>query len=131
MAFCAAVPEVRSQHANFRSLSIARGADSGPSRHPLVFGRLPGVAGYTAYLAPAISRRENIWATESHSVTNRRPICAETIPVLSEPAMNDYEIAQRTTQTINRPRCDDIDCRHRRGRTPAHLVGVPSRTIDY
>src|SRR6516162_6124451 len=30
----------------------------GPSRHPLVFGRLPGVAGYTAYLAPAISRRD-------------------------------------------------------------------------
>ncbi len=28
----------------------------GPSRHPLVFGRLPGFAGYTAYLAPAISR---------------------------------------------------------------------------
>ena len=26
----------------------------GPSRHPLVFGRLPGFAGYTAYLAPAI-----------------------------------------------------------------------------
>src|SRR5713101_3597072 len=31
---------------------------SGPSRHPLVFGRLPGFAGYTAYLAPAISRRD-------------------------------------------------------------------------
>src|ERR1700761_2308075 len=31
---------------------------SGPSRHPLVFGRLPGVVGYTAYLAPAISRRD-------------------------------------------------------------------------
>src|SRR5271156_3816371 len=30
----------------------------GPSRHPLVFGRLPGFAGYTAYLAPAISRRD-------------------------------------------------------------------------
>ena len=30
----------------------------GPSRHPLVFGRLPGVAGYTAYLAPAISHRD-------------------------------------------------------------------------
>src|SRR6266550_2290206 len=29
----------------------------GPSRHPLVFGRLPGFAGYTAYLAPTISRR--------------------------------------------------------------------------
>src|SRR5262249_4281027 len=47
-------------HANCRSLSIARSADSGPSRHPLVFGRLPGVAGYTAYLAPATSRRENL-----------------------------------------------------------------------
>src|SRR5271169_2660461 len=30
----------------------------GPIRHPLVFGRLPGIAGYTAYLAPAISRRD-------------------------------------------------------------------------
>src|SRR5215469_10527754 len=30
----------------------------GPGRHPLVFGRLPGGAGYTAYLAPAISRRD-------------------------------------------------------------------------
>src|SRR5262249_44826681 len=29
----------------------------GPSRRPLVFGRLPGFAGYTAYLAPTISRR--------------------------------------------------------------------------
>jgi hypothetical protein len=28
----------------------------GPVRHPLIFGRLPGFAGYTAYLAPAISR---------------------------------------------------------------------------
>src|SRR5208282_1573496 len=30
----------------------------GPSRHPLVFGRLPGFAGYTTYLAPVISRRD-------------------------------------------------------------------------
>jgi len=30
----------------------------GPSRHPLVFGRFPGFAGYTAYLAPAISHRD-------------------------------------------------------------------------
>ena len=30
----------------------------GPSRHPLVFGRLPGFAGYTACLAPTISRRD-------------------------------------------------------------------------
>src|SRR5215217_1318958 len=29
-----------------------------PIRHPLVFGRFPGVPGYTAYLAPAISRRD-------------------------------------------------------------------------
>ena len=29
---------------------------SNPARHPLVFGQLPGVAGYTAYLPPAISR---------------------------------------------------------------------------
>jgi len=30
----------------------------GPIRHPLAFGRFPGVAGYTAYLALAISRRD-------------------------------------------------------------------------
>jgi len=30
----------------------------GPSRHPLVFDRFPGFAGYTAYLAPTISRRD-------------------------------------------------------------------------
>ena len=28
-----------------------------PLRHPLAFGRLPGVTGYTAYLAPPLSRR--------------------------------------------------------------------------
>src|SRR5215467_14614646 len=27
----------------------------GPIRHPLVFDRLPGLAGYTTYLAPVIS----------------------------------------------------------------------------
>jgi hypothetical protein len=35
----------------------------GASRHPLVFGRLLGFAGYTAYLAPAISR----WDEEGFS----------------------------------------------------------------
>lgn len=29
-----------------------------PLRHPLLFDRFPGHAGYTAYLAPPISRRE-------------------------------------------------------------------------
>ena len=33
-------------------------AHYGPSRHPLVFGRLPGWAGYMAYLAPVISHRD-------------------------------------------------------------------------
>src|SRR6516225_11852680 len=30
----------------------------GPGRHPLAFGRFPGLAGYTTYLAPPISRRD-------------------------------------------------------------------------
>jgi len=30
----------------------------GPGRHLLVFGRFPGVASYTAYLAPTISPRD-------------------------------------------------------------------------
>src|SRR3954464_4793678 len=30
----------------------------GPLRHPLAFGRFPGVAGYTADLAPPLSRRD-------------------------------------------------------------------------
>jgi hypothetical protein len=30
----------------------------GPGRHPLVFDRFPGFAGYTAYPAPAISHRD-------------------------------------------------------------------------
>src|SRR3954468_7219371 len=47
----------------------------GPSRHPLVFGRLPGVAGYTAYLAPPISRRE----PEGFSSRSTRP-CPRRVP---------------------------------------------------
>ena len=31
---------------------------SGPIRHPLAFDRLPGLAGYTIYLAPMISHRD-------------------------------------------------------------------------
>jgi len=41
----------------------------GPSRHPLVFGRFPGFAGYTAYPAPAISR----WDEEGFSSCLARP----------------------------------------------------------
>jgi hypothetical protein len=32
--------------------------DDGPFRPPLIFGRFPGVSGYTTYLAPPFSRRE-------------------------------------------------------------------------
>ena len=40
-----------------------------PSRHPLVFDRLPGDAGYTVYLAPSISR----WDEEGFSSCLTRP----------------------------------------------------------
>ncbi len=54
--------------ANGRAPSLRRHCSAsaryyGPSRHPLVFGRLLGFAGYTAYLAPAISR----WDVEGFS----------------------------------------------------------------
>src|SRR5215510_9975821 len=35
----------------------------GPFRHPLIFGRFPGVSGYTTYLAPPVSR----WDEEGFS----------------------------------------------------------------
>jgi hypothetical protein len=35
----------------------------GPFRHPLIFGRFPGVSGYTTYLAPPFSR----WDEEGFS----------------------------------------------------------------
>ena len=38
-------------------------------RHPLFFGRLPGFAGYTAYLAPAISH----WDEEGFSSCSACP----------------------------------------------------------
>ena len=41
----------------------------GPGRHPLVLGRFPGVAGYTTYLAPAISA----WDEEGFSSFVTRP----------------------------------------------------------
>jgi len=40
-----------------------------PHRHLLVFGRLPGVAGYMTYLAPPISR----WDEEGFSSCVTRP----------------------------------------------------------
>ena len=40
-----------------------------PLRHPLAFGRLPGGAGYTAYLAPPLSRR----GEEGFSSCSMRP----------------------------------------------------------
>src|SRR5262249_43826066 len=40
-----------------------------PLRHPLVFGRFPGITGYTAYLAPSLSRRDE----EGFSSCSARP----------------------------------------------------------
>jgi hypothetical protein len=66
---------------------------SGPSRHPLVFGRLPGVAGYTAYLAPAISRRDeegfsSCSACPCHLIPRRftRSRCASATAITSRRA---------------------------------------------
>src|SRR6202030_927355 len=64
---------------------------SGPSRHPLVFGRLPGVAGYTAYLAPAISRRDEEGFSSCsacpcpRAVTSTPPRCWSRIDQVSAP----------------------------------------------
>src|SRR5215469_12774411 len=41
----------------------------GPLRNPLLLGRLPGVTGYTTYLAPPISR----WEEEGFSSCLARP----------------------------------------------------------
>src|SRR5204862_2178979 len=51
-------------------------------RHPLVFGRLPGVAGYTAYLAPAISRRDEEGFSSCSACPCHRAV-ASTPPRLS------------------------------------------------
>jgi hypothetical protein len=50
----------------------------GPIRHPLAFGPLPGLAGYRAYLAPAISRRgeegfSSCWACPCHRAVASTP----------------------------------------------------------
>ena len=65
----------------------------GPLRNPLLFGRLPGVAGYTTYLAPPISRREE----EGFSSCLARPChrAAATTPP---------ESSDRVSQLTN-PRC--------------------------
>src|SRR5277367_6224842 len=63
----------------------------GPSRHPLVFGRLPGFAGYTAYLAPPISRRDeegfsSCSACPCHrAVASTPPKCWSRIDQISAP----------------------------------------------
>ena len=51
----------------------------GPFRRPLLFGRLPGLAGYTAYPAPPFSRREE----EGFSSCSARPLppCRRYHPV--------------------------------------------------
>src|SRR4030095_8839800 len=47
----------------------------GPGRHRLAFGRFPGFAGYTAYLAPPISR----WGEDGFSSCSTCP-CHRAVP---------------------------------------------------
>src|SRR5580700_6804326 len=48
----------------------------GPLRRPLLFGRFPGCSGYTVYLAPPLSRREE----EGFSSCSARPCHRATTP---------------------------------------------------
>ena len=105
-------PPSSEESANFRSLSIARSADSGPSRHPLVFGRLPGVAGYTAHLAPAISRRDE----EGFSVAQHVLVTVPSLPPRrgEQPYRSAFgcscclrpsEVGSALRATFSRPQC--------------------------
>src|SRR5215471_21071668 len=46
----------------------------GPIRHPLVVGRLPGVAGYTAYPASALSGRDEEGFSSCSTCPGRRAV---------------------------------------------------------
>jgi len=61
----------------------------GSSRHRLVFGRLPGVAGHTAYLAPPISRRDE----DGFSSCSACP-CHRAAPI-TPPECHDASIRSR------------------------------------
>src|SRR3974377_1024669 len=83
----------------------------GPGRRPLVFGRLPGVAGYTAYLAPAISRRDeegfsSCSACPCHravaSTPPRCPAVSVSVRLLMPPSPFGCGLSSRT-YSLSRP----------------------------
>src|SRR5215470_9735979 len=52
----------------------------GPLRHPLLFGRFPGITGYSAYLTPPLSR----WEEEGFSSCLARPCHRAAAPTPPE-----------------------------------------------
>ena len=65
-----------------------------PLRHPLAFGSLPGVAGYRAYLAPAISHR----GEEGFS-------SCSACPLSSCHRFHPAEVGRSSQSAFNRPCC--------------------------
>src|SRR5260370_39894293 len=59
----------------------------GPSRPPLVFGRLPGFAAYTAYLPPTISRQDEACFSSCVACPCHRPV-ASTPPRLTSASVS-------------------------------------------
>src|SRR5260370_7798736 len=57
----------------------------GPSRHPLVFGRLPGFAGSTAYPAPTVSRRDEEGFSSGLACPCHRAVASTPPPSTSVP----------------------------------------------
>jgi len=61
----------------------------GPVRHPLAFDRLPGLAGYTTYLAPVISHPGRKGFT-NHSMCPCHRAVASTPPRWEVPHRSDF-----------------------------------------
>ena len=74
--------------------SALPGAHYTPLRHPLAFGSLPGVAGYRAYLAPAISHR----GEEGFS-------SCSACPLSSCHRFHPAEVGRSSQSAFNRPCC--------------------------
>src|SRR6266446_2733019 len=64
----------------------------GPSRHPLVFGRLPGFAGYTAYPAPTISRRDEEGFSSCSACPCHRAVAPHTCPSALERPLRPVQL---------------------------------------
>jgi len=58
----------------------------GPVLHPLVFGRLPGCAGYTAYLTPPLSRRDEEGFSSCSTCPGHRAVAPTPLEESASPA---------------------------------------------